>query len=163
MYDRVLLNELPCALVLENDAKLASAFAQRLHALSVPWEEVDLLKLGSCEIAPANHGAHATATPHDWVRRPLRLVAGSGGWCTSGYIITQRAARIVRDVQTPVWTVADGALRLWDNSTRAAVRMRSGASPPALRVRHTLPFVVTQNEQLHRRSELGAHWDGWSG
>ena len=39
-YDQVLLNALPCAIVLENDASLGVGFAQLLYELSVPWRDV---------------------------------------------------------------------------------------------------------------------------
>lgn len=148
-YDLLILNALPCALVLENDATFSRTFAQELGALAVPWHEVDLLKLGSC-----SDGAP------DARHRPLRIAVGSGGWCSTGSIVTHRGARRLRDVQTPVWTVADGALRLWDNSSRKLrVRGRGGhlEMPPVLRVMHTIPPVVTQDLQLRRHSEVGQH------
>ena len=106
---------------------------QLLHQLHVPWREVDLLKLGGCKGFDA----------HPW---GLRLGAGAGSWCATGYIVTHRGARRLRDVQTPVWTVADGVLRLWDNSSEVRIRGSGGQLEiaPGVRVMHTVPAIVTQ-------------------
>lgn len=152
VLDIVLMNDIACAMVLENDATFAPSFKQRMQASSIPWDSIDVLKLGSCA-SSANTMPQAAHRE----RAPIVVGAGSGGWCATGYIVTRRGALVLREAQSPVWTVADGVFRLWDNSIRSDVRMRNGSALPILRVNHTLPSVVTQHRMLRHSSELGFH------
>jgi hypothetical protein len=77
VFDAVILEQLPCAIVLENDAVLAPGFVPRLLSLQLP-AVFDLGKLEGCMWRdPAQELAGYLSVASD----PVRLGEGERSWC----------------------------------------------------------------------------------
>ena len=153
VYDTIILNQIPCAIVFESDAALVRGFAMQLRSLHLP-AELDLLKLESCNRATGARGSSASATP----TMTTRLARGQGfGWGAAAYLVTARGARLLRALQTPVWLQADAAFRVLDprnnrhlNEALAALAANPGrwnVTNPGLRpieIFHSVPFLAWQ-------------------
>ena len=174
IYDAVLMNRLPCALVLESDAAFIDGFGERLRAMALP-ARFDVLKLEGCNGESAAHPAEASANA---TAPPFRAARGQGGWCSAAYLLSWQGARLLRALQTPVWLQSDGAFRALDplnNRQLDAALARMSSDPKwnatlterfggplrAVRVFHTVPPMAWQRagatERDKRRDEAG--WD----
>ena len=154
VYDHLLLNQIACGVVLENDAILGSGFAALLGATPLPPFDVLKLTLGT------------SFKPYDGVLRKLRAGGGApvvkdglGGWTTTAYAISLEGARRLRQLQTPVFTVSDGLLNFAAHqSPRHREAMRgAGEAPPPLRASHLVPPLAWQADGRTGESEIGEH------
>ena len=135
----MLLNRLPCAILLESDIAFAHDFPALLRSLPVQWNSFDVLKLERCN------------QPQRWLgsahRKPsVNVSSGPGGWCAAAYIASYDGARRMRAAQTPLWTVADAPMKLWEQHPTWDERV-------PFHVLHTVPPLAWQNHSLV--SELG--------
>ena len=108
VYDAILMNQWPCALIFENDAAFRKDFVPRFRSLSLP-QAFDVLKLEYCGFES------------DVVDAQPRVMHGQGGWCSAAYLITMDGAKLLRSLQTPVWLQSDGAFRVLDYRNNRAL------------------------------------------
>jgi hypothetical protein len=141
------LNQVPCALVLENDAVLSSSFTTRLRSVQLPTQ-FDVIKLEGCN-KPQPHGAKSVP----------KVTSGQGGWCSAAYLVSLEGAQLLRKLQTPIWLAADGAFRFADisynrNKNLGGVLARNGAR--FIRVFHVVPLLAWQHAEFGH-GEMGKH------
>lgn len=149
LYDTVLMNRLPCALILENDFNFHGSLLERALVLSMP-EEFDVLRL---EVIKGKPGPQKV-TP--------AVLPGKHGMGSAGYIVSYRGAALLRAVQTPVWTSSDSAFYALEREFYPARSRRAFdrfmAAHPArwrpIRAFYTAPPLGWQQDGLERERPL---------
>ncbi len=125
IYRAMLAQNIPLALVLEDDAALAADFGECLIDIcaNVDWESVDLLLLSHIQKYTA-WGAHPIAANRELVKP---LVAYNG----NGYLVTRRGAEHLLSQLTPIYQPAD----CWNHLRRLRV----------LNIRGIVPYLVNHS------------------
>lgn len=135
IYQRMLEQDLPLVLVLEDDAALDADFAARLDEIcaEVDWQTVDLLLLSHIQKYTA-WGARPVATNRQLVKP---LVAYNG----NGYLLTRRGAERLLAQLRPVYQPAD----CWNHLRQLGV----------LQMRGIVPYLINHSP-LAENSLIGA-------
>lgn len=135
IYELMLAEDIPLALVLEDDAALDADFAMRFAEVcaEVDWHSVDLLLLSHIQKYTA-WGARRLATNRLLVRP---LVAYNG----NGYLLTRRGAERLLKQLRPLYQPAD----CWNHLRRLDV----------LQMRGVVPYLINHS-RLSENSLIGA-------
>ena len=110
LHDYVLMNQLPCVIIAEDDTDILGDFVPRLHSLieTAPLD-FDWIKLLHC--SELGRGPLPTSTVLSSLTLSTVARAGVGNACGgAAYILSLAGARLLRAVQTPVWMNADGSM-----------------------------------------------------
>ena len=150
LYDTVLMNRLPCALILENDFNFHGSLLERALVLSMP-DEFDVLRL---EVINGKPSPQHKLTP--------AVLPGKHGLGSAGYIVSYHGAALLRAVQTPVWTASDSAFyalerEFYPPRSRTAFDRFMAAHPARwrpIRAFYTAPPLGWQQDTLERERPL---------
>ena len=141
IYDLILLNRWPCALIMESDVELGRRFKKRLAALPLErleQQRFDVLKL------EYNNG------PANWSDGAQQHVfEGRGGSATAAYVVSHAGALLLRAVHTPVWMNADGAMDSRHIEHVPNILRRLGRNH-TIQLFHANPPMAWQNKSLAR-------------
>jgi len=135
IYKHLLKSKLSCALVFEDDTRLAANFASRLNSLqnnlTMPfdWIKIDWeLAMQGSSIGPKDQ----TSMPH---------LEETDGSFASGYIVSAAGAQLLIDVNTPLWMNADGVMDPSHIKSSLAANERPNSQP---QVYHVVPSLSWQ-------------------
>eukprot|EP00933_Yihiella_yeosuensis_P006339 TRINITY_DN11102_c0_g1_i1.p1 TRINITY_DN11102_c0_g1~~TRINITY_DN11102_c0_g1_i1.p1 ORF type:complete len:262 (-),score=20.54 TRINITY_DN11102_c0_g1_i1:313-1098(-) len=102
IYEHIVQDRLPCALIFEDDVLLTRHFKHRLNKSDFP-NHFSVIKLDYCKHVKREQ------PPVDQDSIP-RIYIGQGGACTGGYVVSLLGAAFLKLANTPVWMNADGIM-----------------------------------------------------
>ncbi|KAL1524873.1 hypothetical protein AB1Y20_019756 [Prymnesium parvum] len=150
IFEEVSVNDVPCALVIEDDTIPVPHFKKKLQSLlsQLPPDFgtlPDTVKLDNTfEVLDAGGGHKIAGCAHG--PPPLKqnniTLAEGPGICTSGYILSKKAAAAYRTLQSPLWLGAD---QIFNANFVQVVLGPLGLIP---RVFHSVPQLVWQDPDI---------------
>lgn len=150
VYDYVLANSMPCALIFEDDIALHPTFSERLTAADFPADGTwDLIKFDYWEGEGDDYYFEDRDGPLQLVRNDTKHTGSAG--C---YAVSLEGARYLRDMHTPIYMTADGALNPGPWQRHRELTGLSSSTLP-LRPLYAAPLLAWQQ---YNNAAPSVHW-----
>lgn len=147
IYEHIVDNKLPCAVIFEDDFSLCDNFLEDFKRVTETLPPFDVIQLGYCP-----HGGKPS-TPQvcgSNVKKKLVLKYGWPGACAHAYILSYQGALFFGETHKPVRVPADGAWSPMHMKGHPAERTSLDKSPGALpgSYWHTYPMLSYQGYDI---------------